>query len=123
MPLEKRVELGFILGLTAITLAVIALVIYFGRKLSRYVQTHSPDSDLMVHVTPSGNALFACLVGFWILCAISRELTPASNLGAFLSTTDGIAVVVIASIFFGVIAAAILEKLGYPIAERGGGGT
>ncbi len=116
-------ELGFILGLIAITLVVVALVIYFGRKLSRHVQTHSPDSDLTVHVTPSGNVLFACLVGFWILCAISRNLAPASNLGALLSTTDGIAAVAIASIFFGAVAAAILEKLGYPIAERGGGGT
>ena len=59
-------KLGFILGLIAITLVVVALVIYFGRKLSRHVQTHAPDSDLTVHVTPSGNVLFACLVGFWI---------------------------------------------------------
>ena len=123
MPLEKRVELGFMLGLGTITLVVVVLVIFFGQKLSRHVQTHLPESDLAVHITPSGNALFACMVGFWILCAVSRELAPASTLGAFLSTMDGIAAVAITSIFVGGIAAAILAKLGYPLAKRGSCGA
>lgn len=112
-------EWGFVLGLGAITLVVIGLVIYFGRKLSKAIQNRTPESDLAVNVTPTGNALAACMVGFWVVCLAARVLAPEGSLGEFLGRADGVVAVLVASIFFFAIAAAILEKLGYPIMKRG----
>ncbi len=113
---------GFILGLGAITLVVIGLVIYFGQMLSRAVEKHAPESDFSLSVTPTGNALFACMVAFWIYCAATRVLNPGSSLGTFVGDVDGVAAVIVGSILFGGIAGAILERLGYPIIKRGGRG-
>lgn len=74
--------------------------------------------DLQPHITMSGTVLFACMVAFWIFCAASRALRPDSTIGAFLSDADGVLAVIVASVLFGGIAGAILEKLGYPIVER-----
>ena len=111
-------EWGFVLGLVAVTLAVIGLVIYFGLKLSRAMQKHSPNSEFVQSITLSGTALFASMVAFWIICAAARELKPQSSLGAFLGTVEGVIAVFVASIFFISVAGAILEKLGYPIMKR-----
>lgn len=111
-------EWGFILGLVAITLSVIGLVIYFGRKLSRAVEKQDSDSYLKLSITTTGTVLFACLTGFWIICIAARKLAPESYLGAFLNTSDGVPVVLIGSVLFSGVAGAILEKLGYPIARR-----
>jgi hypothetical protein len=59
------------------------------------------------------------MVGFWILCLATRVLKPEISMGAFLGRADGVTAVIVASIFFGGIAAAILDKFGYPIAKRG----
>ena len=56
-------EWGFVLGLGAITLVVIGLIIYFGLKLDKAVQRHAPEISLPLSITPTGNALFACMVG------------------------------------------------------------
>jgi hypothetical protein len=80
---------GFVLGLGAITLLVIGLVIHFGQKLSRAVEKHASESDFTLSVTPAGNALFACMVAFWIYCAATRVLDPGSSLGAFLGDRGG----------------------------------
>lgn len=112
-------EWEFLLGLGGITLVVIGLVIYLGLKLNRAVDKHAPDINFPLNVTPSGNVLFACVVAFWVYCAAARTLRPESSFGAFLNTADGVATVLVGSIFFAAIAAAILERLGYPIARRG----
>ena len=112
-------ELKFFLGLGAITLAVIGLLIYFGLKLNKAVETQAPKSNFPLKVTMTGTALWACVVGFWVICAVARELRPAGFLGGFLHTTDGIASVFLGSIVFAAIAGVVLEKLGYPIAKRG----
>ena len=112
--------MGIRSGLVVITLAVIGLVIYCGKKLSKAVQEHAPDSDFAVSITRTGNVLYACVVGFWIVCAVARELKPESSLGAYLGRADGVLAVIVGSIFFIAIAGAILEKLGYPIVKRGG---
>ncbi len=117
-----QMEWGFILGLGAITLVVIGLVIYFGQMLSRAVEKHAPESDFSLNVTPTGNALFACMVAFWIYCAATRVLDPESPLGIFLGDVDGVAAVMVGSTLFAGIAGVILERLGYPIARRGGRG-
>ncbi len=111
-------EWGFILGLVAITVPVIGLVIYLGRKLSRGVEKQASDSDRALNITPTGTILFACIVGFWIICVAARKLAPDGTLGAFLNTSDGVALVLIGSVLFGGVAGAILEKIGYPIARR-----
>lgn len=111
-------EWGFILGLVAITLPVIGLVICFGRKLSRAIEKQASDNDLALSITPAGTVLFACIVAFWIICVAARKLAPEGHLGAFVNTSDGVAVVLIGSVVFSGVAGAILEKLGYPIARK-----
>ncbi|MEQ9562646.1 MAG: hypothetical protein RLN69_09010 [Woeseiaceae bacterium] len=112
-------ELKFFLVLGAITLAVAGLVVYFGLKLNRSAGEQAPKVNLPLKVTLAGTALWGCIVGFWVICAVARELRPASVLGEFLQTADGIAAVFAGSIVVAAVAGAILEKLGYPIAERG----
>jgi len=87
--------------------------------LGRY---HASEINLPLNITRTGVVIFACMVAFWIYCAATRVLDPGSSLGVFLADVDGVAAVVVGSIFFGGIAGAILEKLGYPIAERGDAG-
>lgn len=112
-------ELKFFAGLTAITLMVIALLVYFGLKLNRAVGGHASEINFPLKITLSGNVLFACVVAFWIYCAAARALRPESAFGAFLNTPDGVAAVLIGSILFAAIAAAVLEKFGYPISRKG----
>ncbi len=111
---------GFVLGLGGITLVVSGLVIFFGLKLNKAVERHASEINLPLNITPTGNVLFACMVAFWIYCAVTRVLDPGSSLGVFLADVDGVAAVVVGSVLFGGIAGAILERLGYPIAKRGG---
>ena len=112
-------ELKFFAGLTAITFMVIALLVYVGLKMNKTVGSHASNIDFPLNITFSGNALFACVVVFWIYCAAVRALRPESSFGAFLNTPDGVAAVFIGSVFFAAIAGAILEKFGYPIAKKG----
>lgn len=110
---------GFELGLVVIFLIVISPIIYFGRKLSKYVQKNDPESELAFGATQAGNALTACMVGFWGACVIVAKLAPSSAFGNFLDTPDGVATVIIGSILLYAIAASILKKLGFPIMKRG----
>ena len=112
-------EVKFFAGLTAITLLVIGLLIFLGLKLNKAVGKHAPDIDFPLNITLSGNILFACMVAFWVYCAAVRVFRPESSFGAFLNTADGVTVVLVGSIFFTAIAGAILEKSGFPIAEKG----
>lgn len=110
---------GFIIGLVVIALVVISPIIYFGRKFSKHIQKHDPESEMAVTVTPAGNALTGGLVGFWGACAISFKLAPQSALGAFIGTMEGVVTVVIGSISSYVIAAVVLKKFGFPITRSG----
>jgi len=112
-------EMKFLLGLGAVSLVVVGLVIYFGLKLNKTVETNSPRINIPLKVTLTGTALWACVVAFWVICAVARQLRPASVLGDFLRTTDGIASVFAGSIVVAVLAGVVLEKLGYPIAKWG----
>lgn len=111
-------ELKFFTGLTAVTLAVIGLIIYVGLKLNKAVLKRAPEIALPLNVTLPGTALWASVVGFWLVCLVAGKLRPETSLGAFVRTVDGTAAVLFGSIFFAMIAGAILEKLGYPIARR-----
>ena len=113
-------ELSFVLGLVTVTLVVIGLVIYFGRKFSGVVQKHAPESDMASGITLTGTALTACMVGFWVICAAARVLNPEGSIGTLLSRADGVVAVFMASVLFFGIGAAVLKKLGYPIMKRGG---
>ena len=112
-------ELKFFAGLTAITLVVIGLLIYFGLKLNKAIGKHAPEINFPLNITWSGNILFACVVAFWICCVAIRALRPESSFGAFLNGPDGVAAAFIGSFFFAAIAGAVLEKFGYPIAKKG----
>lgn len=114
---------GFVIGLVVIFLIVISPLIYFGRKLSKYVQKHDPESELAFSITPVGNTLTACMVGFWGACVIAVKLAPKSEFGIFLDTSDGVLAVIIGSIFFYAIAASVLKKFGHPIMKRNGRDT
>jgi hypothetical protein len=110
---------GFIAGLVVIFLLVVSPLVYFGIKISKHVQKHDPDSELVVRITPVGNVLTACLVGLWGACVIAVKLAPKSALGVFLGTTDGVLAVIVGSIFFYAVSASVLEKVGHPIMKRG----
>lgn len=112
-------EWQFILGLGAITLAVIGLFVFFGIRISRAVQKDAPDSDLVLRVTMTGTVLYASLFGFWVACLAARALQPASALGSLVSSTDGLAATFIVSFILVIVVAGILEKLGYPITKKG----
>lgn len=109
---------SFIAGLVVIFLLVASPLVYFGRKVSKHIQKHDPDSELVVKITPAGNALTACLVGLWGACVIAVKLAPNSVFGVFLGTTDGVLAVIVGSIFFYAISASVLEKIGHPIVKR-----
>ena len=108
----------FVLGLGAVTLIVIGLVIFLGLKLNKAVMKRTPEIATPLNITLAGTVLWACVVGFWLICLILAKLYPGSALGAFIGTVDGIASVFVASIIFAGVASAILEKLGFPIATR-----
>lgn len=108
-------ELKFFAGLGAITLVVIGLLIYIGRKLSQAAEKHASEIDLPLYVTPTGTVFFAFVAAFLIYCAAIRVLAPASSFGEFLNTLDGVVSVLTGSILIVAVAGPILEKLGYPI--------
>ena len=110
-----------VLSLGAITLVVIGLVIHFGLKLNKTVLRNTPDSEILQsRLTPIGAAFYACMVGFWVICVVARELRPEGWLGAFVGTVDGVVTVFVGSLLLAGITEAILKRLGYPIAKRGG---
>ena len=112
-------ELKFFAGLTAITLMVIGLLIYFGLKVNKAVSKHAPEINYPLNITWSGNILFALVVAFWTYCVAIRSLRPESLFGAFLNSPDGVATALFGSLFFAAISGAVLEKFGYPIAKKG----
>jgi NADH:ubiquinone oxidoreductase subunit 3 (subunit A) len=112
-------ELKFFGGLAAITTFVIALLVYFGRKLSKAAERNADFIDLPLYVTRSGTTFFACVVAFWVYCVAVRVLTPHSALGEYLGTFDGKAAVIFGSIMFVTIAWAVSDKLGCPFAKWG----
>jgi len=116
-------ELKFSLGLGLITLTLIGTLIFFGRKLSQRIQKESHDSNLVLKITRTGYALSGCMVAFWVFCLFVKDLMPDSNLGLFLHTTDGFITVFIGSYLFFVVIAILFNKIGSPIAKRGGNGT
>ena len=110
-------ELKFFSGLAVVTAFVIAVFIYFGRKLSRAAEKNAAHIDLPLYVSRTGTVLFACLVAFWVYCVSVRALTPESTFGQFLGTAEGVVSVVLGSCVFVGVAWVILEKLGYPPAK------
>lgn len=115
-------ELRSALGLGVVTLIPIGLVIYFGLKLNKAVQRNARENSADQHVprlTLTGTTVYACMVGFWLICLVAGKFRPESSLGAFVGTADGVAAIIAGSLFFGWIAAAIFEKLGYPIVMKG----
>jgi len=110
-------ELKFFSGLAAITIFVISLFVYFGRKLSKAAERNATYIDLPIYVTRAGTVFFACVVAFLVYCVAARVLAPQSSFGEYLGTFDGAASVVLGSCVFGGIAWVISEKLGYPFAK------
>ena len=109
-------ELKFFAGLAAITVFVIGLFVYFGRRISKAAERNAAYIDLPLYVSRSGTVFFACLVAFWVCCAAARVLAPRSPFGEYLGTFDGVASVVLGSCVFAGIAWVVSEKLGYPFA-------
>ena len=110
-------ELKFFGGLAGITIIVIGLLVYFGRKLSNAAERNAEFIDLPLYVTRTGTTLFAFVVAFWVCCAAVRILAPQSSFGEFLGTFDGVVAVASGSMMFVVIASIISDKLGYPLAK------
>lgn len=114
---------SFVLGLGVIFLVLVIPLIYFGRRLSTSVKKQSPESEFVVSVTPVGNALAACLVGFWGACVIAFKLAPNSAFGTFLASVEGVVTAALGSMILYVFATVLLKKLGYPSSRKDGRGT
>ena len=97
-------DLKFFGGLAGITIFVIGLLIYIGRKLSSAAERNAESIGLPLCITSTGTTFFACVVAFWVYRAAVRVLAPRSNLGQYLGTIDGAAAVVFGSITFVAIA-------------------
>lgn len=110
-------DLGFVIGLAVIFLCLATPIIYFGKKASRNLELKSPQSIFADKLTPTGNALYACLFGFWGICLAAREFAPDSKLGAFVGTVGGVAAVITVSILISLIAALVLRELGLPVTQ------
>lgn len=110
-------DLKFFAGLAAVTIFVIGLFVYFGRKFSKAAERNAAYIDLPLYVTRTGTVFFACVVAFWVYCAGARVLAPQSSFGEYLGTFDGAASVVLGSCVFVGIAWVISERLGYPFAK------
>jgi hypothetical protein len=111
-------EVKFFAGLTSITLVVIGLLIFFGLKLNKAVGRHAAEINFPLKITWSGTVLFACVVAFWISCVAIRALRPESAFGVFLNSADGLIAAFAGSIVVAGAAGAVLEKAGFPIAEK-----
>lgn len=110
-------ELKFFGGLAGVTILVIGLFVYFGRKLSKAAERNAEFIDLPLYVTRTGVIFFACVVAFWVYCLGTRALAPNSRLGTFLGTFDGAAAVIFGSITVMTVAWVVLDRLGYPLAK------
>lgn len=110
-------ELKFFAGLGAITIFVIGLLVFIGRKLSKAAERNAAYIDLPLYVSRTGAVFFACVVAFWVFCVAARVLTPQSTFGNFLGSFDGVASVILGSCVIVGIASVIAQKLGYPFAR------
>ena len=109
-------DLKFFSGLAAVTIFVIGLFFYFGRKLSKSAERNAAYINLPFYVTRAGTVFFSCVVAFWVYCVAAKVLLPQSPFGKYLGTFDGVASVALASCVFVGIAWVISERLGYPFA-------
>ena len=73
-------ELKFFGGLAGVTIFVIGLLVYFGRKLSNVAERNADYIDLPLYVTRTGTTFFASVVAFWVYCVAVRILAPRSDL-------------------------------------------
>jgi hypothetical protein len=110
-------EVKFFGGLAVITILVIGLLVYFGRKLSKAAERNAEFIDLPLYITRTGTTFFACVVAFWVYCAAVRMLAPNSDLGRYLGTFDGAAAVIFGSITIVAVAWLIFDKIGFPLAK------
>jgi len=117
--MDPGVDWEFYVGLSALTLVVIGLFIYLGKKLDRAVRRKSPDTNLPLEVTTSGTIVFAFMVAMWTACLVVQASHPDSTIGSFLRTFDGVGAIAIGSVLYCGVAGAVLDKLGYPLAKKG----
>ncbi len=106
------------LQIGAICIVVGGVAAYFGLKLNKAAEQRR-GSEGVSRFTLAGTAVFACLVGFWLICLVAYKLRPESSLGAFVGTADGIATVVVASVVFVLAARIFLKRLGHSITKEG----
>ena len=112
-------ELQFHLALAAVTLNVVFAVAYFGIKVSRAVEKRAVEAgEAVIHITFSGTALFACIVGFLLFCVGTYVLRPGSTFGVFLSDPNGVGLLLLLTVLAAGVSAGILEKLGLPIVRK-----
>jgi hypothetical protein len=111
-------EMGFVVGLAAMTFAVIGAVVYFGVRVSRAVEKNTPRSPMAATLTSTGLALSGCMIALLVLFAAASTLEPEGSLGAFLRSPEGLVAALLGTVVFFAVASAIFDKLGYPIVKR-----
>ena len=102
-----------------ILLALVALagaaVTFATARASRSLAKRTPNSVLLVSITPTGIALSLCFVAVLVMGVAGRQLAPDSNLGSFLATWQGVIIGLGLAWLAFTIAATALHVLGQPI--------
>lgn len=111
-------EWKILASLGSIALLVIGLIVFVGFRFSKRHQKKHPDSELVVRFTLTGNILTGALVVFWGACVIAFKLAPHSTLGTMVHSTGGAVSAFLLSWLGFVVAAVLLEKMGFPITDR-----
>ncbi len=105
------------LQIGAICIVVGGVAAYFGLKLNKAAEQRR-GSEGVSRFTLAGTAVFACLVGFWLICLVAYKLRPESSLRAFVGTADGVATVVAASFVWPLVARVLLRRLGSSMTQE-----
>ena len=112
--METAKLIALLVGMVTLLSGLIAWV---GLRAQKKLSSISPRNPALARLTPTGLALCGCLILLFVVGAAVRKLAPGSELGTFLNRAYGVPVaMMLASLGFGVFAA-ILERLGHPIAE------
>ena len=65
-------ELRILAALVAITLVVVGMFVYFGRKISKAAERNAEHIGLPIYVTRTGTVVFAVVVAFWVYCVLRK---------------------------------------------------
>ena len=109
-------NLGAVLMLGSVAIAVIAALLYFGMRLARAIEKKAPP-EAGAKITPTGVALAGCFTAVLVIFAAAATLEPEGPLGSFLRRPEGLVAALVAAVVFFSLVAWLFERSGYPISR------